>query len=286
MLGGMHAPSFTPADQVAAARLHQAFRGAFADYLLGPFEVALAQWAQFLARQGVDLAHSRVAWQDGEIAAFALAAPRPALGLWRLGTMGALPAARGSGAAPALLDDFVARAEQAGMRGVELECFAQNARALRLYQGRGFAAVHPLYGYRRAGGLPAPASGGDAQPIDLAQAFDRLGALAVRDGALPLQVTPPSLRALPGPLQAWTCGAALLVWSEGPGPRLTLHALVDPQPGQRDAQALLAALLRRHASCEVAVPQLQRPDLGGAALEALGFERLPLHQLLLRRPLG
>ena len=67
--------------------------------------------------------------------------------------------------------------------------------------------------------------------------------------------------------------------------RLTVHSLVDLQPEQRGAEALVAQLLRLHPGLAVQVPQLQRPDLGGEALERLGFERLPLFQWLMRRPL-
>lgn len=272
------------AGDLDPARLHAAFTAAFADYLIGPFELAPAQWPQFLARQGVELAESRVALQRGEPIAFCLAAPRPEADSWRLGTMGALPAARGSGAAPALLDDFVARAQAAGVRSVELECFARNTRALRLYQGRGFQEVDALYGYRYAGGDVESA---DAPvQVELPDAFDWLDACAAAGIALPLQVTPRSLRALPLALQAWRRGDAQLVFSEGADARLQVHSLVDRVPAQDDARALAAALLARYARQAIHVPQLQRQAVGGAALESLGFERLPLHQLWLRRPLA
>jgi ribosomal protein S18 acetylase RimI-like enzyme len=267
------------------ARLHAAFTAAFADYLIGPFELAPAQWPQFLMRQGVELAESRVAVQRGEPIAFCLAAPRPEVDSWRLGTMGALPAARGSGAAPALLDDFVARAQAAGVRSVELECFAQNTRALRLYEGRGFREVDALHGWRHAGGS---ANGSTDIPvsIELPDAFAWLDACPAAGIALPLQVTPRSLRGLPVTLQAWRRGQAQLVFSEGADARLHVHSLVDRVPAQQDARALVAALLARYPRQAIQVPQLQRQVVGGAALESLGFERLPLHQLWLRRPLA
>lgn len=214
------------AGDLEPARLHAAFTAAFADYLIGPFELAPAQWPQFLARQGVELGESRVAVQRGEPIAFCLAAPRPEVDSWRLGTMGALPAARGSGAAPALLDDFVARAQAAGVRSVELECFAQNTRALRLYEGRGFQQVDALHGWRHAGGT-AIGSTDIPGPIALPDAFDWLDACAAAGITLPLQVTPRSLRALPVTLQVWRRGHAQLVLSEGADARIQVHSLVD-----------------------------------------------------------
>ncbi|MGV3493102.1 MAG: GNAT family N-acetyltransferase [Ramlibacter sp.] len=277
----MQEHDIVPADRVPPAQLHHAFSLAFADYLLGPFTMGLDAWPQFLARQGVDLPLSRVALRRGTPEAFALVAPRPDRQRWRLGTMGAVPAARGSGIAARLLDDFAARAQQAELRGVELECFAQNERALRLYTGRGFAQVAPLYGYARAADLPLPQAPGIAgTETDLADACDWLD----RCGAdLPLQVTPRSLRALPVRLRAWRHGSAQLVFSVADAGPVTLHSLVDASPAQADAQALVTGLLHACAGCAFHVPQLQRPDVGGEALERLGFARLPLHQLYLRR---
>lgn len=271
-----------PAASLPPAQLHGAFVAAFADYLLGPFQVPLAQWPLFLGRQGVNLPLSRVAVRDGEVIAFCLVAPRPECGSWRLGTMGALPAARGGGAAPALLDDFLARAHAARLQDVELECFAQNTRALKLYEGRGFAVVDALHGYQRT----APSA--DALPdaprtVSLLDAFAWLDACVASGRELPLQVTPRSLRALPGPLHAWRDGTAQLVFSEAADGRVQVNSLVDRDPDQRAAEALVTALLARHPGHQVHVPQLQRHAFGGAALDRLGFERLPLHQVWMRR---
>ena len=277
--------SFTAADAVAPAALHAAFTTAFADYLIGPFTLTLEQWPVFLGRQAADLSLSRVAFRGGEPLAFALVAPRPELGYWRVATMGASPQARGSGAAAALLDDFFARAIGAGMRGVELECFAQNERAVRLYRGRGFEAVHPLYGYVRAADAPSPAvdSIPDAAVVSRDDAFAWLDRRNLELGDLPLQVTPVSLRAQPLAFQAWRRGSAQLVFAASSQDAITIHSLVDLEAGQRDAQALVAQLVNEHPDHRIAVPQLQRPDLGGEALERLGFERQPLHQLMMRR---
>jgi ribosomal protein S18 acetylase RimI-like enzyme len=274
------------ADALDPARLHAAFTAAFADYLIGPFRLPLAQWPQFLARQGVALHASRVALRGGEPVAFCLAAPRPEDDSWRLGTMGALPAARGSGAAPALLDDFLARAQAAGAGTAELECFAQNTRALRLYQGRGFRIFDTLYGHRRAPDGPTFEPTDDAMDTSLREAFDWLDASRAAGCPLPLQVTPRSLRTLPVELPAWRRGDARLLFSIGAEDRIDVHALVDRAPAQDDARALVSELLARHPRRAVHVPQLQRPAIGGTALDSLGFERLPLHQLWLQRPLA
>ncbi len=285
----MTAPPFTlvPADDWPQASLHAAFAGAFADYVAGPFTLPLAQWPVLLARQGVDLALSRIALRDGQPAAFALVAPRPARGRWRLATMGALPSARGSGAAPALLDDLIVRATAAGVAALELEVFAQNPRALSLYRGRGFQELHELHGHTLAadaaaqGDLPRAA----VTEVDREAAFAWLDAAEAQQPELPLQVTALSLAALQMPLQAWQQGRAQLVFSLADDGSVVLQSLVDLDPAQPGAAALLVELRSRHPGRPVKVPALQRDDLGGRALQAAGFERQVLHQLWMRRGL-
>ncbi len=277
---------FVPADQVAPAELHGAFAAAFADYLTGPLQAGLPQWPQFIGRQVADLSRSRVAFSDGAIAAFALVAPRPDRACWRLATMGAVPRAPGGGAAQALLDDFVARAADAGRREVELECFAQNERAMRLYRSRGFRPLHALHGYEAAAASIATAMPAMAvHAVPLGEAFAWLDHVAREHADLPLQVTPPSLQAQTVVLQAWRCGPAQLVAGESAPGRLSFYSLVDLDAGQAGAQALAVQAAQLHPAHQLHVPQLQREDLGGAALLRLGFDRLPLFQQLLRRPL-
>ncbi|WP_349741576.1 GNAT family N-acetyltransferase [Roseateles cavernae] len=275
-----------PAAELAPAPLHQAFVGAFADYLIGPFQTTLAQWPGLLARQGIDLGLSRVVLEgrDRQILAFAFVAPRPESGRWRLATMGALPAARGRGAAARLLDDMLARARAAGLAEAELEVFAQNERALRLYRGRGFETLHELHGYQALPGSVAPAA------CEF-RAVEHGAALAwLRDEAqarlrdLPLQVTAASLQSASG-MSAWQKGSAQLMFSRPDAATVVVGSLIDWQPAQTNARALLQALRAEFPQATLRVPQLQRLDLGGQALRELGFETLPLHQLLMRAKL-
>jgi len=260
---------------------------AFADYLVGPFEVPFAQWTNFLERQGVDLSLSRVAVVDGRIAAFAFAAPRPESRRWRLAGMGALPEARGIGAAPALLDDFIARGQAAGLAAVELECFERNERAIRLYRSRAFETRHRLNGWS----WPAQATATElaslpVRPVNREAAMDWLDDIARRIPDLPLQTTAASLRGSPRPLQAGQAGEAQLVFSlagEAADAPVTVHSLIDPEPGQPGALALARALPARHPGRSITVPALQRVDLGGAALETCGFVLAAFHQWLMVR---
>jgi ribosomal protein S18 acetylase RimI-like enzyme len=262
-----------PADQVPLPDLHAAFGAAFADYVAGPFVLAADQFPVFLARQVVDLAASRVALApDGGIAAFAFVARRERAGRWRLATMGARPEARGRGAAPALLDELIAR-----QPALELEVFAQNPRAVRLYESRGFAIRRPLFGWQRA---PGPVAGAPApvREVDRSTAFAWLDAADAAIPELPLQLTAASLAGQPVPLTAWQRGTAQLVFSLAGTEAVVVQSLVDPDPAQTDAEALVKALLHAHPLRTLRCGQLQRDDLGGAALRRLGAAPLPLHQ--------
>jgi ribosomal protein S18 acetylase RimI-like enzyme len=287
------------ADACPEADLHQAFRAAFADYLIGPFEVPRVQWPTFLARQGVDLSLSRVALgAHGQPLAFALVAARPTHRRWRLATMGARPEARGTGAAAALLDDFILRAGQAGQQAVELEVFAQNERARRLYKSRGFETVHVLHGWQAPlmtlgqptgpGPLPDPAAhaGENQHPVhpaphavDMSTALNWLDEAERRWPDLPLQVTQASLQPLAEP-HAWQCGQAQVVFTL-PDETVMVNSFIAPDT--RDAARLIQALATVYPQRRLRVPQLQRDDLGGQALRQLGAQPLPLHQLWMLR---
>jgi ribosomal protein S18 acetylase RimI-like enzyme len=279
---------FAPAAEWAAAALHEAFTAAFADYLNGPFRLGLDEWPALLARQAIEPALSRVALDGDQVVAFAFVARRDATH-WRLATMGARPEARGSGAAPALLDDVIARATEAGVATLELEVFAQNERAFRLYRRRGFEPRYELHGYvQELAVAPADAAGAAYDAVDRAAAFAWLDDAARRIDLLPLQVTPACLAGLTGPWQAWRRAGAQLVFDAGTEPTgsVVVHSLVDTDAAQRDATALVAALCRQHAGRRIVAPQLQRLDVAGLAFRAAGFAPLPLHQLLLVRPLN
>ena len=284
----MTAFALAPAASFTAAQLHAANVAAFSDYVAGPIQMTLAQWPSFVARQGIDIDRSRVAVIDGEVVSFGLACPRPDDRRWRLAGMGALPAARGTGAAPALLDDFVARARGEGMAHVELECFAANERALRLYRSRGFEVVCPLNGWKipaDAARVPArDASAREVRAIDRAEALAWLAEANRRIPWLPFQNTDRCQAAQVRPLSFWQCGSALLVFSVVEGTPTTIHVLLDLDPAQRDAETLARAVRAAHP--DAFAPPILRDDLGGDALARAGFVRGELNQVLMRCATG
>ena len=281
----MSIPQLIAADTLSEADLHAATVAAFADYLAGPFQMTQAQFPSFIGRQGIALARSRVALHDGVVGAFAFVCPRPEVGRWRLGVMGALPAARGTGAAPALLDDFIARAEAARLPWVELECFAENERALRLYRSRGFEVIAALNGWKLPEGASrgAPARAGDVRVVDRERALAWLAQADRRLEWLPFPNGDRCMAAQVRPLSFWQCGNALLVFSIVEGTPTQIHSLVDLDPALRDAEVLARAVAAAHP--DAFAPPILRDDFGGEALRRAGFAPHGMSQVLMRRKL-
>lgn len=275
------------ADEVAPDLLRRTFRAAFADYLIGPFEMAPDAWPAFLARQGVDLALSRVALGPSTPLAFALVARRPISGRWRLATMGAIPPARGVGVASRLLDDVISRAAAAGARCVELEVFAANEQACGLYRSRGFQASHTLYGYECSTRAESSAVlVGHMHEATREEALAWLEDTDKRIPDLPLQVTHYALASVSELMRARRLGSAQLIFSDTADGSIAIRSLIDRDPRQRDARTLIETLLHQQPARPVRVSQLQRRDLGGDALIAAGFIALPLHQRLMLKHLS
>ena len=279
----MTAFTLAPADAFGPAELHAVNVAAFADYVAGPMHMTFDQWPSFVGRQGIDLARSRVAVVDGSLAAFGLVCPRGEVGRWRLAGMAALPAARGIGVAPALLADFLVRAKAEGMTHVELECFAANERALRLYRSQGFEVAFALNAWKAPDeAVPARDTPG-VRPVDRATAFAWLDEAARRVAWLPFQNTGRSLGAQPRPLTYWQCGSAQVVFSVVDGTQTLVHSLVDLDPALRDAETLAQALRVAHPG--TFAPPIFRDDLGGLALARAGYVPHGLNQVLMRRAL-
>lgn len=252
----------------------------FSDYLISLPKFDDAGWQMFLRRQGIDLSLSLVGVRDNRVMSFSLVSPR-GIDRWRIAVMGARPIARGTGIAARLLDETIAAAARLDLRGVELEVFAQNARALRLYQSRGFVALCALHGYEAVAGT----RGGQHQvsPVSVDEAA--CWALAFeRDHAtsLPWQVGGDALRAVPGSPVCLRLEGAQIVYSEATG-AVTVLSLLDLDPEYRAAVALLDMLRASFPEAILRAPQLQAQHGPAIAFLKAGWVQHGLYQLLMRR---
>jgi ribosomal protein S18 acetylase RimI-like enzyme len=273
------------ASRVAPAELCGAFNEAFSDYLLKFPILDLDGWRAFVGRQGIDIERSRVAVRGDTVVAFGMITPRP-LQRTRIAVMGARIAARGSGAAPRLLDDAVAASVARGDRWIELEAFAQNERAVRLYRSRGFEADADLLGF-----VAAPSQGLARDEAAREVSRDEAAAWATtvdqdNPALLPWQVGGEAILVALGSPRAWRVGEALLVFTEVNADTITVSVLLDRDAAQRDAVRLIGALRHRYPQALLKAPQIQRADGAAVAFVAAGWTREPLYQHLMRRRAG
>jgi ribosomal protein S18 acetylase RimI-like enzyme len=274
--------SFEPANAVSPTALSDAFNASFADYLIAFPTLDADGWRAFVQRQGVDLSASSIACRGETVVAFALVTPRPAKRT-RIAVMGARPEERGSGAAAQLLDRAIAASDARGDHWIELEAFAQNERAVRLYRSRGFEAAADLRGYVAppGQGMARAAEAREVSPAEASQwaaAFD-----AERPAWIPWQVGGEAIAASVEPPEAWRVGDAQLVFRKSDATTIVVSSLLERNEAQSDAISLLALLRHRYPHHLLRAPQLQRGDGSARAFEAARWRREPLHQLLMRR---
>ena len=174
------------------------------------------------------------------------------------------------------------------MHELELECFAQNERALRLYRRAGFAPVAELHGYDRPAAEPAEPDAEARDPlapdrceVDRAIGLAWLAEAQATVPNVPLQTTARGLSAHGSALRTWRSGAALLAFEAPSVGRVTIHALFATTPAGLDADALVATLVARARGRAIVAAPIHRDDLGTAALSRAGFARQRLDQLLM-----
>jgi GNAT superfamily N-acetyltransferase len=220
-----------------AEALCDAFNAAFANYVVTFPTLDVAAWRATVGRQGCDLTLSLAACEASRVMAFALVTPRGAK-ITRIATMGARPEARGTGIAGALLDRALSEARARGDTIAELEVFAQNERAFRLYRSRGFQPVCTLAGFEAngLGGRDEPVSEvARADGVAWAQAFE-----SDERGALPWQVSAGAIAVAPDTQRIWQLGGAQISWLQSDD-MITVTSVLDRDAAYADAARSLCA---------------------------------------------
>ena len=269
------------AAALPAAALCDAFNAAFADYVVTFPTLDVDAWRATVARQGCNLELSLAACEGDVVTAFALVTLRGGK-ITRIATMGARAEARGTGAAGALLDQALDEARARGDAIAELEVFAQNERAFRLYRSRGFQPVCTLCGFEAAGG-----GGSDAPIVEVARDDGVQWATAFeRDvhSALPWQVSAGAIACAPDTQRIWQLDGVQVAWLDG-GDTITVMSTLDRDKTYAGAARVLGALAHRFPTHKLRAPQLQREAGPADAFERAGWTRSPLYQFLMRCPL-
>lgn len=140
------------------------------DYLV-PMPMNAARLAEYISAYDVDLEHSLVAVQDGEMLGVAMLGIRQDRA-W-ITRLGVIPNTRRHGTGQALMDGLL---EQATMLGIDfsmLEVIKNNTPAHQLFLKLGFYEVGELLVLRRSPTIPSPDPiVADAQRLERAEALD------------------------------------------------------------------------------------------------------------------
>ena len=271
---------FARATTVDGEQIRDCLNAAFSDYVIRMPALDSNAWPVFLQRQGVDLVLSRVAIEGDRVNSFALVCPRSD-DRWRIAVMGARPEARGSGAAPRLLDETIEEARSRGVAFVELEVFAQNERAFRLYRSRGMESACELKGFEAPAGSPARLlDTSSVSPETARRHANEIERSSI--AALPWQVCGDAISRLTGMVYCWQRGTAQLVFTEAPG-LIVVQSLLDSDERYASAADLLLALRATFPEAALRAPQLQVASLAAKAFEAAGWVGSPLYQHLMVR---
>ncbi len=266
------------AATLPAAALCDAYNAAFSDYIVTFPTLNEDMWRAIAQREGVDLQLSVAACRGDTVMAFGLVAPRGG-GISRIATMGARPEARGTGAAPLLLDQVLAEARARGDVCAELEVSAQNERAFRLYRSRGFLPVVTLCGFETAGGR-----GSDAPIVEVSREEGARWAAAFEReerAPLPWQTTGAAIAHAQTTQRIWRLAEAQAAWLES-ADTITVRSLLDRDAGYADATRLLGALAHRFPAHKLRAPQIHRETGPADAFERAGWTRSPIYQFLMR----
>lgn len=138
MTGGVAIRPMTPGDWPEVERIYRAG----IDAGNATFETETPPWDRFDATR---LPHPRlVAALDGAVAGWVAASPVSARPVYRGVVEHSIyidPAAQGRGVGRALLEAFIAQAEEAGIWTIQSSIFPENEASLRLHRAAGFREV-------------------------------------------------------------------------------------------------------------------------------------------------
>ena len=101
---------------------------------------SVEQTRSYLQRAAEDTLYQFVAEADGRVVGACDISPRQAVGFTHVGVLGmfVLPEWRGRGIGSRLLAACLTAARRAGLERIELEVYADNEAAIRLYEAHGF----------------------------------------------------------------------------------------------------------------------------------------------------
>lgn len=162
-----------PASHFTLEQLTAIYNQTRVDYMV-PMPMNAARLAEYINTYDIDLEHSLVASQDGEMRGVAMLGVRE--GRAWLTRLGVIPSTRRSGVGMALCEGFLEQADKLGIHFQMLEVIKNNVPAHALFLKLGFYEVGELLVLRRSPIIPPPEPVvADAQRLDRTEALDLVG---------------------------------------------------------------------------------------------------------------
>lgn len=163
----------TSAGSFTVEQLTAIYNQTRVDYMV-PMPMNAARLEEYIKTYDVDLEHSLVATQDGDMRGVAMLGVREDRA-W-LTRLGVIPGTRRNGVGLALCEGLLQQAEQLGIHFHMLEVIKNNAPAHALFLKLGFYEVGELLVLRRSPIIPPPDPiVADAERIDRTEALDLVG---------------------------------------------------------------------------------------------------------------
>lgn len=257
-----------PSPQIAQI-LNQSFEG----YLVA-IQVTAQSFERRFRGESLDAEASKI-YYDGETPIGIVLVDRRGFNS-RIGAMGIVPAYRDKGVGQHMLREILGTARERGDRGMVLEVFEQNPRAVALYRKMGFEVQRRLLGYQRAAeaGLKA-----ELQEVDILE----FAHIVAQEGEanLPWMLRPETLASMTVPVKAWGLeGVAYALVNELPSDAFLLQALVvrRSKRGQGWGRRLVQALAAQYPGKTCRVVQIVPEELAPGFFKQVGFEVERLNQ--------
>lgn len=271
---------FVSAAEYGLERTAEVFTRGYADYFV-KIAITPAVLLNMVRVDGVDLAVSRIALQEG-VAVAAAAIARRGWGC-RLAGMAVVPEARRAQVGRALLDLIVAEAAARGEREMNLEVIQDNVAAVALYETAGFCRMRALCGCEGPAAKDAAADD-SLREVNLRAVVSAIAQHGLSD--LPWQVSAETIAQLTPPSLGYRLGPAWLALTPAPtGDAVTVRGFVVEKASRRQGamRALIRAAMTRH-------PVTWRfsavfPEEVTGVFEAAGLTRITMRQWQMRRPL-
>jgi ribosomal protein S18 acetylase RimI-like enzyme len=269
----------TPASRFTVEELTEAYNQTRSDYLV-PMQMDPRRLRSYMRIYDVDLDHSCVALEGGQIVALGMLGVRP--GRTWLTRLGVLPDRRRGGAGHAVMQALLASTRGLGCSRSILEVIQGNAAALHLFQKVGFSPVRDLVVLRWGAGPLAAQPTGSARWLNADETLNRLSRHPVRPSWTNELETYHHIGQVMGvEVDMGAGGSGWLACFREEG--LLSHFVFHTSGGapERVAGQLLAHLLNRYSEAHLLVENIPADDPHLPALFTLGFEesfrRIEMH---------